>query len=219
MAISSSSRGLRPGVCTSTTRPENPYDGMIIYETDTDKVAVYDVNAWVYKTGTSHVAPALVCVKAETAFSAVTSITADNVFTSTYSNYFLLLRYTTSAVNPVRLRFRAGGTSSTGANYNKQNLTASDTTPAAARLTGQTSIRVANATSGDFKSSAMITFFSPAVAEATTAHAHNLIADGAYTVPIIYNFFLNNTLATSFDGVELFVSTGTTTVTYAIYGY
>ena len=50
MAISSSSRGLRPGVCTSTTRPANPYDGMVIYETDTDKVAVYDVNAWVYKT-------------------------------------------------------------------------------------------------------------------------------------------------------------------------
>lgn len=53
MAISSSSRGLRPGVCTSTTRPSNPYDGMVIYETDTDKVAVYDVNAWVYKTNTT----------------------------------------------------------------------------------------------------------------------------------------------------------------------
>ena len=47
MAISSPSRGLRPGVCTSTTRPANPYDGMVIYETDTNLVKVYEGAAWV----------------------------------------------------------------------------------------------------------------------------------------------------------------------------
>ena len=36
----------RPGVCTSTTRPATPYEGQMIYETDTDKVLVYNGSAW-----------------------------------------------------------------------------------------------------------------------------------------------------------------------------
>jgi len=38
--------GSRPGVCTSTTRPSSPYEGMMIYETDTDKVLVWNGSAW-----------------------------------------------------------------------------------------------------------------------------------------------------------------------------
>lgn len=52
MTISATNQGLRPGVVTSTNRPANPYDGMMIYETDTDKVAVWDGSSWVYKTHT-----------------------------------------------------------------------------------------------------------------------------------------------------------------------
>lgn len=48
MAISNLSSGFRPGVCTSTTRPTAPYEGQLIYETDTDKVLVWDGSAWVY---------------------------------------------------------------------------------------------------------------------------------------------------------------------------
>ena len=44
MAISNNSTGLRPGVCTSTTRPTNPYDGQVIYETDTKLMRVYSVS-------------------------------------------------------------------------------------------------------------------------------------------------------------------------------
>ena len=46
MAISSNTTGLRPGVCTSTTRPTAPYEGQMIYETDTDKVLVWNNSAW-----------------------------------------------------------------------------------------------------------------------------------------------------------------------------
>jgi hypothetical protein len=48
MSISSSATGLRPGVCTSTTRPTNPYTGQIIYETDTGYLRVWDGSAWDY---------------------------------------------------------------------------------------------------------------------------------------------------------------------------
>jgi hypothetical protein len=47
MAISNNSTGLRPGVCTSTTRPTAPYEGQHIYETDTDIVYLWSGSAWV----------------------------------------------------------------------------------------------------------------------------------------------------------------------------
>lgn len=37
----------QPGVVTSTTRPATPYEGQVIYETDTNRVLVYDASAWV----------------------------------------------------------------------------------------------------------------------------------------------------------------------------
>jgi len=46
MGISNVSNGLRSGVCTSTTRPSAPYEGQMIYETDTDKVLVYNGSVW-----------------------------------------------------------------------------------------------------------------------------------------------------------------------------
>lgn len=38
---------IRPGVCTSTTRPASPYDGQVIYMSDVDQTAVWDGSAWV----------------------------------------------------------------------------------------------------------------------------------------------------------------------------
>jgi len=52
MGISANSRGQRPGVCTSTTRPVNPYHGQIIFETDTNTLKVWLGSAW--STGTFH---------------------------------------------------------------------------------------------------------------------------------------------------------------------
>ena len=38
---------VRPGVCTSSTRPASPFDGQVIYETDTNVAAIYDGSSWV----------------------------------------------------------------------------------------------------------------------------------------------------------------------------
>lgn len=37
---------VRPGVCTSSTRPASPFEGQVIYETDTDKIMSYSGSAW-----------------------------------------------------------------------------------------------------------------------------------------------------------------------------
>jgi hypothetical protein len=41
---------VKPGVCTSSTRPASPYDGQVIYETDTDLIKAYNGTAWVQQT-------------------------------------------------------------------------------------------------------------------------------------------------------------------------
>ena len=46
MTISATSKGLKPGVCTSSNRPANPFDGMMIYETDTNFVRIWNGTAW-----------------------------------------------------------------------------------------------------------------------------------------------------------------------------
>jgi hypothetical protein len=46
MTISATSQGLKPGVCTSSNRPANPFDGMMIYETDTNLVRIWNGTAW-----------------------------------------------------------------------------------------------------------------------------------------------------------------------------
>lgn len=46
MTISATTQGLKPGVCTSSNRPANPYDGMMIYETDTNLVRIWNGTTW-----------------------------------------------------------------------------------------------------------------------------------------------------------------------------
>jgi len=46
MTISATTQGLRQGVCTSSNRPATPFEGQMIYETDTDMVRVWNGSAW-----------------------------------------------------------------------------------------------------------------------------------------------------------------------------
>ena len=46
MTISATTQGIKPGVCLSTSKPANPFDGQVIYMTDVDQTAVWDGTAW-----------------------------------------------------------------------------------------------------------------------------------------------------------------------------
>ena len=46
MTISATTQGLKPGVCLSTAKPSNPFDGQVIYMTDVDQTAVWDGTTW-----------------------------------------------------------------------------------------------------------------------------------------------------------------------------
>jgi hypothetical protein len=114
MTISATTQGLKPGVVTSSNRPANPFDGMMIYETDTDKVAVYDSSAWVYKTGTAApAAPSLLLIETLSPSAAATAQFTTGSFSSTYK--FYTVKYALNTTFSVQLR--SAGSTITAANY------------------------------------------------------------------------------------------------------
>ena len=105
MAISNNSTGLRPGVCTSTTRPTAPYEGQMIYETDTDLTYVWGGSAWQQVSGGTAVGNSgLVYVKSQTIGSGVASVTVSDAFSATYDNYKIVINGgTTTAQTSISL--------------------------------------------------------------------------------------------------------------------
>ena len=82
---------IKPGVCTSSTRPASPYEGQMIYETDTDLTYIYGGSAWQQVSGGTAVGNSgLVFVKSQAVGStAVGSVVVTGAFSSTYDNYFI----------------------------------------------------------------------------------------------------------------------------------
>lgn len=50
---------VRPGVCTSSTRPASPFEGQVIYETDTDKIMSYSGSAWQFVSSPQTLDPSI----------------------------------------------------------------------------------------------------------------------------------------------------------------
>jgi hypothetical protein len=190
-------------------------EGQFAYIEATNTTQYYDGAAW-QSVGTT---PGLVCVKAETAFSAVSTFEADSVFSSAYTNYKMLIRYQTSSTGDVYARFRVGGVSASGANYNSQQVSGASTTAAAFRETSQTSMYIGDDSNGAFFSTMELEIFAPNLAEPTTTTSICNRSSGAYTAPFIVIFATNHTLATAYDGIQILMGSGNMTGSYTIYGY
>jgi hypothetical protein len=122
MTISNTASALRPGVCTSATRPTTPYTGQIIYETDTGYLRVWDGSAWDYlsqkQDDTIGLGPTQGLVHIATTSTTGTTIAVDSCFTSTYDTYRIIVRQTvTGATGTTLFRFRASGTPITSTEY------------------------------------------------------------------------------------------------------
>jgi hypothetical protein len=188
-------------------------EGQFAYIEATNTTQYYDGAAW-QSVGTT---PGFVCVKAETAFSAASSVTADSVFTSTYTNYRVLLRYTTTT-DPIAFQLGVATVYAT-TNYNIQRLDAAAALVDTGRTTSQSSARIAGSSNGSFTSSAAIELSGPQLAEPTLFQATSSRSGGAYTSPIVELHNGNHSTATAYDGLKLLVASGTMTGSYTIYGY
>lgn len=232
MSVSNLSTGLRPGVCLSTSRPTAPYEGQMIYETDTDLTYIYGGSAWQQVSGGTAVGNSGLVYVAGASFSGVTTgapLDIDSVFSSRYINYVLILRVAqTVAQSSFYLRLRTTGGQEAGNVYNHTSagyyttsagpyVSAgySSTTPASPETYHFTGM----VPSSGFGATAKIEIHNPQAAQATRFMGTSFTpVQGTY-----YNVSLNcmgsveNT--TSYTGLRLFPFTGTSAGEYAIYGY
>jgi hypothetical protein len=160
----------------------------------------------------------LVVVKAETAFNAVASFTADNVFTSSYTNYLIKILYSTDVA--LQMTYRVSGTATT-TNYNRMQIRSNNTgAPAITSLSAQASLRVGEQSGGN-KAFTEIFVYAPQIAQPTFYMSLNTHFQSDYTGGNIYNDnnYGNQSDNTQFDGVGFAAAAGSATGTYTIYGY
>jgi len=149
-----------------------------------------------------------------TSFSAVSSQSLNNVFSTTYDNYVILLQGVTSGNPDILFRLRVSGTDASGATdysrpglYNAQNSSTVANIGGAANSSGSlgfgaTDTFVTNTT-----------FFNPFLTKPTLNVWHNY--GQGYQV---WGANKHNQ-STSYTGITIFTSTGTMTGTVSVYGY
>ena len=148
------------------------------------------------------------------AFSAQTAVSVNNCFTSTFKNYRVLINFTCSASDQLRMRFRVSGADNTTSNYNYawqyQNLG-----------TGTANVGLQNGTYlylQDTVTGALGHFYTLDIADPQTSSYTMLNGNTVWS-----NYFANGggyfNAATVFDGLTIFPAAGNITGTIAIYGY
>ena len=211
----------KPGVCTFSTRPATPYEGQMIYETDTDLSYIYGNSAWQQIAGSTAVGNSGLVYVTQASWVSGGSLSVNNCFTSTYTNYRLVIRNAKHATTSVNLlfRLRAGGTDTggTGYYYGRQYIAmggASGGTAgasAAAEIIPGIVAATANAGSG------VMDIFDPQLAAVTTTTFQGVWATTTGEASA-GSGLLNNT--TQYDGFSLHANTGNLTgLTVYVYGY
>ena len=197
---------IKPGVVTSSTRPAVPYEGQLIYETDTDRIAAYNGSAWVTQNG-------LQLIKTQTIGTAVSSVTVSDVFSSTYDNYHISVSGgVTSTATGMRMTL---GSTTTGyyssglyIAYNSTSVVGFSTSNGGFygfRYAGTNVITGATYLQNPFASEE--TVFHSVIAETNTVG-----------LTVLRNGFLNNT--TSYTAFTIAPDSGTFTGgTIRVYGY
>jgi hypothetical protein len=148
-----------------------------------------------------------------TTFTSASSASLDNLFSSTYENYKVVIAVSGSQV-VLNYRLRASAADNTTAAYSNQYLVADNTTVVASRATGLTSGSIGQMVTGGY-SGFETTFYRPFVADATisrTVSACNVA--GGY----ISDYQSNFSTGTSFTGLSIIPTSGTITGTMRVYG-
>ena len=188
-------------------------EGQFAYIEATNTTQYYDGANW----QTVGVTPGLVCVKAETAFNTASAITADGIFTSSYTNYRIIVRFQGTTGSDFLFQLRAA-TVDTATGYNFQRFSSASTTNSGSQSTSQTAATISD------NAQAVINLITlelsgPQLAEATLFQSLNARNSAAYTSPQLIGYFGNQSASTQFDGIKFSFTSGTMTGSYTVYGY
>ena len=156
-----------------------------------------------------------------TSFSAVSSVSlAADTFSSTYDNYKILFRVTSSGgAGYIQMRFRAAGTDNSNPTYDSQGLGRQVNAVTTSFESGNdTFFYITPKNTGDTLATS-IDVFSPKLTNNTIINGLvQAVANGTSTST---NFSLGGTFkaTTSFDSLTFISSVSTITGAYSVYGY
>jgi hypothetical protein len=159
--------------------------------------------------------PGLVCLKVQ-AFTAVSAVNVEDVFSALYDNYRIMWTFTPSATSSVDGRLRVAGADNTTANYNRQDGGADGSTMSGGKSTSATSFSLLNEFNAGGKVICSIDMFSPNLAEPTMYTGLATRSTNTIIVKMTAGLF---NAATVFTGFSLLVASGTITGTVTVYGY
>jgi hypothetical protein len=147
-------------------------------------------------------------------FSAVSSVTLNDVFSSTYNNYKLFITTTSSPGTALRARWRVSGSDASGADYEWTRLYTSGSTVGAAGASSQTAADISDV--GD-DIAADITIYRPFLTEPTLTTGYNLY--NAPTSGTDHGFYVSaHNQAVSYTGMTFYPASSTMSGNYALYG-
>ena len=180
-------------------------EGQFAYIEASDTTQYYDGSTW----QTLGATPGLKVVKAETAFTAVGSFTADSVFTSSYTNYLMIVNLTTVSGTGT-LQLRTGGVAST-ASYSYNTVFGSAGTLSNLYTSAGSSLSVGTVSNNVI---IPIEIYGPQLAAPTSFYAKSHQGTSAGNQWLIS---ASHNVSTAYDGIAMSFTTGTGT--YTIYGY
>jgi hypothetical protein len=149
-------------------------------------------------------------------FTGASSVSLNNVFSSTYDNYKVLFSGNVSTAAGLNLRLRVGGVdNSTASSYLRQFLRVENTVISGGRVTSNI-VRIGQS-ENTLRSSFELTIYNPFQATATPMNSLATISESSVMIFDIHSVVHNVT--SSFDGFTLIPESGTTTGTISVYGY
>jgi len=212
-------QNISTGVCTVTAGTATVSTAGSLAIPQNGSGTLYFTSAGVsifYPSAATATASGLVLVQAETSFSAASSYSANNVFTSTYRNYRIIFN-TTEGAGSVTMKLRAAGTDTT-TNYNSYNVYGTSANLFANNALGTDEWYLCDmTTAADGSGFGVIDILGPQVAFPTTFSGQFYGASGADNYFYVDTGRQNST--TQFDGFTILSTTTGMTGTYTVYGY
>ena len=186
----------------------SPTEGQYTYLQDTNATEYWDGSAWV----AAGVAPGLVHINTAT-FSASSAVNINDVFSATYENYLMLIKFTASTASGLSIRMRVGGADNTATSYQRQRVIANGSTIGGANST-DTSAVITNY--GTALNNVASNIFNPFEAEITGIFTDAKSSEGT---TILNLSAVTHNVGSSFTGISLIPLGGNITGTARIYGY
>lgn len=178
----------------------SPVEGQMTYVEDNDRYATWNGSAWVSPFGYT--------LLASSNYTSATTLDVDNVFTSEFDVYEIVITNTTSTAVDAVMQLRVAGTTA-NTNYAITQLQASGTTATVTRLTSQSSVGIGRFDGGP--SYSKINLAGPFLAQRTIGMTQSFDTAGFTRINGI-----EHNAATSYTGFRLTMST--TTGSLRVYG-